>query len=112
MKHLHALSLLTNSEEPNTTEYAFKTTWDTVIDAAIVCATSGGKKIPYGSVATDDDGGLRIEWRRETDHVRLVVKASEMSKSYIYHEFAGDKNGVDRVSPENLARHLLRLYNP
>lgn len=66
---------------------------------------------PRGFVATDSEGGLRIEWTKPDASLRLVIAASCAGKSYLYHEF-GEKYGSDRqVTPELLGRWLVRFLS-
>ena len=66
---------------------------------------------PRGFVATDSEGGLRIEWTKAGASLRLVISASDAGKSYLYHEF-GEKCGSDRqVTPELLGRWLARFLS-
>lgn len=74
-------------------------------------ASSESFVFPRGWVATDSDGGLRIEWTKPGASLRLVIAASATGKSYLYHEF-GDKYGSDRqVTPELLGRWLVRFLS-
>lgn len=50
--------------------------------------------IPQGTICTDGDGGLRLEWIRPDRELRLVVSASPQGRSYLYHE-QGDDYGAD-----------------
>ncbi|HVA47989.1 MAG TPA: hypothetical protein VNH11_16590 [Pirellulales bacterium] len=66
---------------------------------------------PRGFIATDSEGGLRIEWTKPGASLRLVIAAAESGKSYLYHEFA-EKYGSERqVTAELLGRWLARFLS-
>jgi hypothetical protein len=63
---------------------------------------------PHGYAATDDQGGIRIEWwHNRTDCVMLVVG---QNKSYVFVKFgAGQIGKMEQVAPRRLAALLLAL---
>jgi len=67
-----------------------------------------GLSFPKGFVATDSEGGIRIEWLNGDKTIRLVVPASENGQSYIYFEDDSEYGTSDRVNGSVLA-HFLRL---
>lgn len=82
---------------------------------AVQLLTSAGlqsrNRLPYGSVASDSEGGVRIEWYRDAKEVRLVVPASEDGQPYIYHE-SGDVYNIERnPSASTLSRWLDWIAN-
>jgi len=64
---------------------------------------------PFGCVATDSEGGIRIEWRSQKGEVRLVVHASDDKKNYIYHQFDGQYAIDVEAHPRKLIWWLNRL---
>lgn len=65
---------------------------------------------PRGAVATDETGGLRIEWHEGGVVVRLVITSTEDGISYIYHE-QGDHYGTSNESASVLAHWLIKLQS-
>jgi hypothetical protein len=89
------------------TQYAFFTTVQLLISAGL----QSRKRLPYGSVASDSEGGVRIEWYRDGREVRLVVPASEDGQPYIYHE-SDDVYNIERnPSASTLSRWLDWIAN-
>lgn len=89
------------------TQHAFFTTVQLLINAGL----QSRKRLPYGSVASDSEGGVRIEWYRDGREVRLVVPASEDGQPYIYHE-SGDVYSIERnPSASTLSRWLDWIAN-
>jgi hypothetical protein len=86
------------------TPHAFDIGCNLLTDAAIVSAPLG-QQIPYGSVSTDSEGGVRIEWVGTDNSVHLVIPASTDRDSYIYHE-VGSQFATEPATPEALARWL------
>ncbi|MBU4272740.1 MAG: hypothetical protein KKE86_01490 [Planctomycetes bacterium] len=86
------------------TKHAFDKVIDLLIDAAIDAAP---RKIPRGCVSTDSEGGVRIEWVRDTSSVHLVVPATNSSVSYVYHE-VGNNYATEDATAEGLS-HWLKL---
>jgi hypothetical protein len=100
--------LLNNDEdEVKPSNYAFSIVWNLLLSAAR--RLSGG--LPNCVVYTDDEGGIRCEWKQAPRQVRLVIPARSHGRHYIYHE-EGDHYSVEEtVSPETLAiwlRWLIR----
>ncbi len=52
------------------------------------------RNIPVPTVASDDEGGVRIEWKGSQREVRLVVRRDSIKKSYIYYR-SGDHSDID-----------------
>lgn len=69
-------------------------------------------ELPRGAVASDTEGGIRIEWRSGEKEVRLVVSDAERQESYIYYE-EGDEYDIE-TNPESgtLANWLRWLIGP
>jgi hypothetical protein len=83
-------------------KHAFDVACNLLIDTAIVSALEGGY-IPYGCASTDAEGGVRIEWVRDSASVHFIVAASENRDDYIYHEL-GTNYGTEPATAEALAR--------
>lgn len=84
------------------TEHAFGEVIDLLVNAAI---DAYPRQIPSGCVSTDSEGGVRIEWVRETSSVHLVVPAINSSESYVYHEVDNSYATEDATS-EGLSNWL------
>ena len=114
IKHLSSLIQqlveLRNDEENDeygslrANKHAFDAACDLLTDAAIESAPHG-RQIPYGCVSTDSEGGIRIEWVRETASVHLIIPASAERDGYVYHE-EGTQYGTEPATTESLARWL------
>lgn len=65
---------------------------------------------PRGAVATDEKGGIRIEWADMDRAVHLIVPASEGGKAYIYHE-KGDEYGTEKRLSGGLLARWLQLFD-
>ena len=87
------------------TQYAFDTTVELLVDAAIDGQFDEQRKIPYGCVSTDSEGGVRIEWIRERVSVHLIVPPDRSKVAYVYHEFGGNYATED-ATPERLSYWL------
>jgi hypothetical protein len=76
------------------------------VDKAIdFCIPSGSlikAEFPYGSVAPDGDGGIRIEWMEGNKHVRLLVSANADTRPELYYE---DRDEYD-ITPVTEADEL------
>lgn len=84
------------------TQDAFEKAISILVDAAIDAAP---RQIPRGCVSTDSEGGVRIEWVRETSSVHLVVPATNSSESYVYHE-VDNSYATEDATPEGLSNWL------
>ncbi len=84
------------------TKHAFGKAIDLLVNAAI---DAYPRQIPSGCVSTDSEGGVRIEWVRETSSVHLVVPATNSSESYVYHEVDNNYATEDATS-ESLSNWL------
>jgi len=114
IKYLSALiqQLVELRNEPERDEYgalratkqAFDLACTLLIDAAIVSAVED-RQIPYGCVSTDSQGGIRVEWVRESASVHIIIPASEERDGYVYHEEAANY-GTEPATAEALARWL------
>jgi hypothetical protein len=71
------------TEKP--TEYAF----NTVLDLLIGVSKSSLENFPRGSIYSDCDGGIRIEWRRGDNHLRVACqnRPSDKYHNHIYHNY-------------------------
>lgn len=87
------------------TKDVYDSTCALLINAAIVSAIQARKPIPYGCVSTDSQGGVRIEWVRDSASIHLIVPASEDRDAYVYHE-EGSIYGTEPASAEALASWL------
>ena len=98
------------------TKHAMERTTRLLMDASTVVwkfAADSGKTFifPRGFVATDSEGGLRIEWTKPRASLRLMIAATVSGKSYLYHEF-GEKYGSDRqVTADLLGLWLVRFLS-
>lgn len=86
------------------TQDAFGKAISILVDAAIIAHRERGR-IPSGCVSTDSEGGVRIEWVRETSSVHLVVPAANSSESYVYHE-VDNGYATEDATPESLSNWL------
>ncbi len=86
------------------TQYAFDKVIQLLVDAAIVTYPNG-HQIPGGSVSTDSEGGVRIEWIRDSARVHLVVPATDQKAAYVYHE-VGKDYATEDVTAERLSYWL------
>lgn len=69
-------------------------------------------EFPAGYAATDDEGGIRIEWWHGVTHsVHVVIGHARRTKEYMFSMFGeGDKGRIERpLIPKNLADLLHRL---
>lgn len=67
---------------------------------------------PSGYAATDDDGGIRIEWWHELTHsAHLVVGSVPDTREYLFAKFgASDQGNLERpANPQRLATLLHQL---
>ncbi len=72
----------TEDDEFRPTLYAFETTKVLLSETVIALDYDIGD--PY--IAPDGDGGICIDWNKDTRMIRLVVKAAPDKRGYIYHE--------------------------
>ncbi len=86
------------------TQYAFDKVIQLLVDAAIVTYPNG-HQIPGGSVSTDSEGGVRIEWIRDPARVHLIVPATDQKAAYVYHE-VGNDYATEDVTAERLSYWL------
>lgn len=89
------------------TSYAFEETSSLMVNTAIIAAREN-RPIPLACVATDSEGGVRIEWVREHVSVHLIVPANEEAAPYVYLE-KDNVYGTEDVTPEILARLLREI---
>src|SRR5207237_10064620 len=89
------------------TIYAFNFTLDLLFSTA----TAMGPRVacPYGSISTDYEGGVRIEWRNGERSVRLIVPARPEGMRYIYFEDSQTYRAVPIVTAAELRRRLEAL---
>jgi hypothetical protein len=81
------------------TSYAFSAVWNLLLTA--VGHLPGG--LPSAVVYTDEEGGIRCEWRHAPRQLRLIVPAESHGRHYIYHEEGDNYCAEEPVSPEMLA---------
>jgi hypothetical protein len=89
------------------TTYAFNTILDLLFTAAVEMGE--GRTFPYGSVTTDRDGGIRIEWRNGERNVRLIVPSRQEGMRYIYFEEGEEYRAIPVVTAAELRRRLEAL---
>ncbi len=111
MKNLLDLLDLDTEDEygilrPN--DYAFKMAMNLIIDTY----TMMGDEFPQGSSSTDDQGGIRINWKNSQKDCRvcLFCPSNPEQKSYIYYQKNEDYNTVEDVSSLTLFQWLI-WYN-
>jgi hypothetical protein len=61
---------------------------------------------PRGSVGTDGEGGIRIEWNQNVREVRLVIPAHSDGKMYLYYQAGKSYGIVENPSAQGLAYWL------
>jgi hypothetical protein len=88
-----------DEDEVRPTNYAFSTAWNLLLTA--VWHLPHG--LPDAVAYTDEDGGIRCEWRHASRQLRLIVPAESHGRHYIYHEEGDNYSAEDPVSPETLA---------
>lgn len=86
-------------------KHAYIKASELMVDAAIIAAIEYDRGIPFGCVATDSEGSVRIEWTSPDASVRLVVPASENESAYVFHE-VGKEYDTEDATPEGLSRWL------
>jgi len=72
-------------------------------------ACSAGRGFLRAVFRSDSEGGVRIEWVRDSESVHLVVPPTNRGAAYIYHEAGGDYATED-ATPELLS-HRLRVID-
>jgi hypothetical protein len=89
------------------THHSFSTAWKLVTEASEL----RGKYFQKATVATDDEGGIRLRWRNPNKdrEVRLYCPANTTKKMYIYHEEGDSYNAEFNVSGRTLAEWLYWL---
>jgi hypothetical protein len=76
-----------------------------VVERALVLLTDAAP-LPPAHVSTDADGGLRVNWEKGDNSVRLIVPPPDRGQGYIFHQEV-TQYGVDRdLSARTLARWL------
>lgn len=103
-------------EEDETDEYgilqpsqsAFKLAMRLVVDTYEVM----GESFPRASVSTDDKGGIRLTWSKQSAEreVRLVCPADAEQKAYLYHE-QGDNYALERDITQSILVQWLEWLN-
>lgn len=84
--------------------------WSLVCEQQIT--TGLPASFPRGNLTTDENGGIRVEWRAPNATVHLVLGSSKSSESYIYHS-RGDDYAADKIiSARRLARWLRTVEAP
>ena len=114
MKHLSLLieQLVELGNEPEQdaygvlrpTKHAFDLASNLLVDAAIA-SDAEARHVPYGCVSTDAQGGVRVEWVRDSASVHLIVPYSEDRREYVYHE-EGTRYATEPATAESLSRWL------
>ncbi|MGA7952469.1 MAG: hypothetical protein WCA07_03005 [Gloeobacterales cyanobacterium] len=89
------------------TDHSFNTAWKLVTEASEL----RGKYFQKATVATDDEGGIRLRWRNPNKdrEVRLYCPANTTKKMYIYHEEGDSYRAEYNVSGRTLAEWLYWL---
>jgi hypothetical protein len=98
------------------TEHALRTTIEVLVGALLERTGNTPPHrqpgpFPRGSVTTDEQGGLRIEWSGDDRAVHLTVPAVQGGRSYIYHELGEVYAAERRVSGSVLAYWLQRMFD-
>ncbi|CAN5573042.1 hypothetical protein BH10CHL1_BH10CHL1_51180 [soil metagenome] len=84
------------------TDNVIETAFQMLIDSSDQMA----QLFPYGSISTDSEGGIRIEWNNKERDVRLVIPAIENKSPYIYYD-SGETYGLEEIdSPFILTKWL------
>jgi hypothetical protein len=104
------IELLQEEEEcdiSKPTPHSFTTAWRLVNEASKL----RGKYFQKATVATDDEGGIRLRWRNPNKdrEVRLYCPANPTKKMYIYHEEDDSYGAEYNVSGRTLANWLYWL---
>jgi hypothetical protein len=94
-------------EIPGLSDAVFRYTSDLIAETGRIMKES----FPYGSVSSDGEGGVRIEWRRGDRGVHLAVPANP-DESYIYYEEGNDYALDENISASILSTHLAELIRP
>ena len=78
------------------TDYAFKTTINLLLEAY----EHLGEKFPKGTASTDDEGGIRLNWKNRTQDSRvcLFCPANPAETAYIYHQKNDEYASDEKVS--------------
>jgi hypothetical protein len=111
---LHQLAELmqdcqSDEEDERPTQAAFEEAIGLLLDATI---DLGRQKhvLPRGRATTDSNGALRIEWRRPSACVLLVVPRPNMGQgTYLYREKGPIYDVAHRVNCQSLANALKQL---
>jgi len=118
LRHIDDLSSGDETDEYGVlrpTDYAIRSTKEVLFTALIAILGQAARHrkasaFPRGCVATDEEGGLRIEWSKDDRAVHLVVSGTPGGRSYIYHELGEVYGAEDRVAGSVLAYWLQRLF--
>jgi hypothetical protein len=107
LKSLLELLELEEDDEYGTlrpTEVAFKTTINLLVEAY----EGLGEHFPQGSASTDDEGGIRVNWRNRTQDRRICLFRPAIlgEKAYIYYQKGDEYASDERVDGANLVYWL------
>jgi hypothetical protein len=82
------------------TDHAFKRAIELLLNAY----ESLGERFPRGFASTDEEGGIRINWRERQKDCRLCLfcPANPEGKAYIYHQ-----SGEEYASEESISEDIL-----
>ncbi|GAA6621821.1 hypothetical protein [Scytonema sp. NUACC26] len=71
-------------------------------------------RFPRASASTDEDGGIRLTWRKQSSEreVRLVCPGDANQQAYLYHEFGDNYAVVPDVTASTLVQWLEWLNQP
>ncbi|PSB01374.1 hypothetical protein [Merismopedia glauca] len=107
LKSLLELLDLEDDDEYGTlrpTESAFKTTINLIVEAY----EHLGEHFPQGRASTDDEGGIRINWKNRAQDLRvcLFCPSNLSEKAYIYHQKNDEYASDEQVDGVTLVRWL------
>lgn len=85
-------------------DYSFKTTINLLIEAYGIL----GEIFPKGAATTDDQGGIRINWKNRDKNCRvcLFCPSNSEENAYIYHQYNDDYGSDEQVSVSSLVKWL------
>lgn len=66
-------------------------------------------RFPKGTVYPDGDGGIRVEWIYPAYEVKLIIRALESDRHYIFYKHEKEYGGSYEVTVETLDYYLNEL---
>ncbi len=78
-----------------------------LLDILFACAAT--MELPYGTITTDYEGGIRVTWKNAAGNVRLIIPAQGKGTHYIYFEAGTDYHADPVVTPKELCDRLQQL---